>query len=266
MAVVLIMMYANYLRTICDTGRWSSAGDGRFKGLASGMGHRLMMARAVGTIPARSLRFRIHGTCQHRAGVFCLCHAAFHGAGGTAAGSATGRRFARSGLSLGQVEPDVVVVVGPVVVEVGTARVPRVVVPTATANDAVGVVWPPSESTPPMPTALCPKTQGCGASRYLGKRIIHLINPIGVVSVAASHEDCGIRRVKVMTEIPDSLTLSQRSGGRLLPRPWRCAGVSLRRGADRGFAGRRAGSCRRRNRWCRRARKCRGCRRGWRRG
>ena len=48
-------------------------------------------------------------------------------------------------------------------------------------------------------------------------------------------------------------------------RLWRFAGVSLRRGGGRGFAGRREGGCRHRNLWCRRGRRCRGYRRGWRR-
>jgi hypothetical protein len=50
------------------------------------------------------------------------------------------------------------------------------------------------------------------------------------------------------------------------PPPWRFAGALPRRGGGRGFAGRWGGFGRRRNRWCRRGRRCRGCRRGWRRG
>ena len=52
----------------------------------------------------------------------------------------------------------------------------------------------------------------------------------------------------------------------VVPRLWRSVAVSPRRDGGRGFAGRRGGFCPRRNPWCRRARRCRGCRQGWRRG
>ena len=148
---------------------------------------KVVQARCYfGKIPARSLRSGIHRpTSTGRA--LSLCHAAFHGAGGTVAGSASGLRHSRVGLNSGQAESVVVVVVGRVVVvAVRAACVLRVVVPASATDDAVGAVWPPPGSfssipkdfpCPRIPTGFRPKAQGCGASRYLGKPAPHFIQP-----------------------------------------------------------------------------------------